>query len=231
MNEMVNLRLVTTVCCFAIVGVWHDAVAQSVPVLARAQQVSQHGVTWKFDREVPVGQFVNGDYYVVGPVKVVEIDPAPVDGTHPEPVTRAVDRAAEAVVTGCRRRRVLIGALQKSDVIDALVSWRAAEVTVIPVPAGVADIVGGCAGRIGAVQAPASQQIRFIGDLPVHVGLELDRVQCAVPDAHLVDQTIERSVSRMRTEVNAAPIAKCWMLSYLGSAPPVLSFPVSWPSR
>ncbi len=80
MNEMVNLRLVITLCCFAIVGVRHDAVAQSVPDLARARQVSQHGVTWKFDREVPVGQFVNGDFYVVGPVTVVEIDPAPVDG-------------------------------------------------------------------------------------------------------------------------------------------------------
>lgn len=80
MNEMANLCLVTTLCCFGIVGVRRDAVAQSPPDLGRARQVSQHGVTWKFDRDVPVGQFVNGDYYVVGPVTVVGIDPAPVDG-------------------------------------------------------------------------------------------------------------------------------------------------------
>jgi len=39
--------------------------------------VSQYGITWTFDKKVPVGQFVNGDYYVVGPVTVVAIDPKP----------------------------------------------------------------------------------------------------------------------------------------------------------
>ena len=28
--------------------------------------ISKDGVTWTFDRPMPVGQFVNGDYYVVG---------------------------------------------------------------------------------------------------------------------------------------------------------------------
>jgi hypothetical protein len=41
---------------------------------------SQHGITWTFDKPVPVGRFVNGDYYVVGPVTVVSITPAPVWG-------------------------------------------------------------------------------------------------------------------------------------------------------
>ncbi len=39
--------------------------------------ISKDGVTWTFDRPVPVGQFVNGDYYVVGRVTVTSIDPAP----------------------------------------------------------------------------------------------------------------------------------------------------------
>ena len=39
--------------------------------------VAQYGITWKFDKKVPVGTFVNGDYYVVGPVTVVEVAPAP----------------------------------------------------------------------------------------------------------------------------------------------------------
>ncbi len=37
--------------------------------------VSRHGITWTFDREVPVGRFVTGDFYVVGPVTVVKIEP------------------------------------------------------------------------------------------------------------------------------------------------------------
>jgi hypothetical protein len=43
----------------------------------RASQVSQYGITWKFDRDYPVGQFVNGDWWVVGPVTVVSVAPGP----------------------------------------------------------------------------------------------------------------------------------------------------------
>ncbi len=39
--------------------------------------VLQWGITWTFDKPARIGQFVNGDFYVVGPVAVIEIDPAP----------------------------------------------------------------------------------------------------------------------------------------------------------
>jgi len=39
--------------------------------------VSQYGITWTFAEPARVGQFVNGDYYVVGPVTITAIDPAP----------------------------------------------------------------------------------------------------------------------------------------------------------
>ena len=39
--------------------------------------VSDHGVTWTFDRAVPVGRFVTGEYYVVGGVTVTAVSPAP----------------------------------------------------------------------------------------------------------------------------------------------------------
>jgi hypothetical protein len=42
-----------------------------------ASSISKDGVTWTFSQAVPVGQFVNGDYYVVGPVTITAIDPAP----------------------------------------------------------------------------------------------------------------------------------------------------------
>lgn len=37
--------------------------------------IERHGVTWTFDREYPVGQFANGDWWVVGPVTITRIDP------------------------------------------------------------------------------------------------------------------------------------------------------------
>ena len=43
--------------------------------------VSQFGITWTFDRDHVVGQFANGDYWVVGPVKIVEIHPASVESS------------------------------------------------------------------------------------------------------------------------------------------------------
>jgi hypothetical protein len=49
--------------------------------LALQESVSQYGITWTFEKPVRVGQFVNGDYYVVGPVTVVAIDPKPLFGT------------------------------------------------------------------------------------------------------------------------------------------------------
>jgi hypothetical protein len=42
--------------------------------------VSQYGITWTFERPTRVGQFVNGDSYVVGPTTVVKIDPKPLYG-------------------------------------------------------------------------------------------------------------------------------------------------------
>ena len=40
--------------------------------------IRQFGITWTFDRDYPFGQFANGDYWVVGPARLVSIDPASV---------------------------------------------------------------------------------------------------------------------------------------------------------
>ena len=53
-----------------------------LPSLAAADlplqtSVTKDGITWTFDHAVPVGQFVNGDIYVVGTVTVTAITPAP----------------------------------------------------------------------------------------------------------------------------------------------------------
>ena len=44
------------------------------------ESVEQYGITWTFDKPFRVGQFITGDFYVVGPVTVVRIDPKPLFG-------------------------------------------------------------------------------------------------------------------------------------------------------
>lgn len=38
-----------------------------------ATEISQYGITWTFDKDYQTGQFCNGDYWVVGPVKITSI--------------------------------------------------------------------------------------------------------------------------------------------------------------
>ena len=60
-----------------VLAVALPAVAAETGKLESSKSVSQYGITWTFDKPTPVGQFVNGDYYVVGPVTVTAIDPKP----------------------------------------------------------------------------------------------------------------------------------------------------------
>ena len=54
--------------------------APELSALPLKDSVTQYGITWTFDKKVPVGQFINGDYYVVGPVTITAIDPKPLFG-------------------------------------------------------------------------------------------------------------------------------------------------------
>ncbi len=47
-----------------------------------ATQVSQHGITWTFSTNAQVGQFINGDWYVIGPVTVTSVSPSPTSSKH-----------------------------------------------------------------------------------------------------------------------------------------------------
>jgi hypothetical protein len=44
------------------------------------ESISQYGITWTFASPARAGQFVNGDWYVVGPVTLKAIDPRPLYG-------------------------------------------------------------------------------------------------------------------------------------------------------
>ena len=57
--------------------------APSVPkleALPLQESVSQYGITWTFERPAHVGQFINGDWYVVGPVTITALEPKPLYG-------------------------------------------------------------------------------------------------------------------------------------------------------
>jgi hypothetical protein len=51
------------------------------PLCAAVQQsqISQFGITWTLDKDYTVGQFANGDYWVVGPVTIVRIQPVSIE--------------------------------------------------------------------------------------------------------------------------------------------------------
>jgi len=54
------------------------------------ESISQYGITWTFAQQARVGQFVNGDWYVVGPATIKTIDPHPLYGS--EISNRQLDR-------------------------------------------------------------------------------------------------------------------------------------------
>ena len=56
--------------------------------LPQKGSLTQYGIIWTFEKPVRVGQFVGGDYYVIGPVTVTSISPKPLLG---EEVTDASD--------------------------------------------------------------------------------------------------------------------------------------------
>ncbi len=46
----------------------------------KASSLTQFGITWTFDQEYQVGTFANGDYWVLGPVKITKITPQSISG-------------------------------------------------------------------------------------------------------------------------------------------------------
>jgi len=49
------------------------------PEIQPVERLTQFGITWTFDKKYPAGQYANGDYWVVGPVKIISISPPSVD--------------------------------------------------------------------------------------------------------------------------------------------------------
>jgi hypothetical protein len=65
--------------CMAALLVLLSACAESGPTV-KTDTVTQYGITWKLSKPAEVGQFVTGDYYVVGDCEVASITPPPGNG-------------------------------------------------------------------------------------------------------------------------------------------------------
>lgn len=63
-------------------------------VMASVNAVSRHGITWNFNHPYQVGQFVNGDWWVVGPVTVASVVPAPGGGRNGSMINTPVNMQA-----------------------------------------------------------------------------------------------------------------------------------------
>ena len=57
-----------------------------------ARSITQYGIAWTFDKPCNVGRFVTGDWWVVGPVTVRSVEPAPEPGRGGSVVNPAAGR-------------------------------------------------------------------------------------------------------------------------------------------
>lgn len=70
---MSNYNILTGLIFFLT---YFSAFSQNVPVEYR-KEISQYGITWEFDKPMQTGQFITGDWWVIGPVTIVKITPSP----------------------------------------------------------------------------------------------------------------------------------------------------------
>ncbi len=73
-RKIIKLKIILT---FTIIIMFSIKVRTQV---TSQNSISQFGITWEFSESKPVGQFVNGDYYVVGPVIISNTTPIPSNG-------------------------------------------------------------------------------------------------------------------------------------------------------
>ncbi len=61
---------------FVFFLILHTTISGMQPTDFR-KQISQYGITWEFDKPMQTGQFITGDWWVIGPVTIIKITPAP----------------------------------------------------------------------------------------------------------------------------------------------------------
>lgn len=69
---MINtkIRTIWVFCIFLLI------MTISVSAETKLSQITQYGITWTFQQPVVAGKFITGDWWIVGPVKVICVSPA-----------------------------------------------------------------------------------------------------------------------------------------------------------
>ena len=70
------VRKTLLLICFLFLCFAQNPFAQPIKIENRSS-VSQYGITWTFDKPAKTGQFITGDWWVIGPVTIIKITPAP----------------------------------------------------------------------------------------------------------------------------------------------------------
>jgi hypothetical protein len=79
MNLKLRNSLSNITAKYILIAVLLVCIAQPSYAAVQLSRISQFGITWTFDRDYTAGQFANGDYWVVGPVTIVRIEPDSVE--------------------------------------------------------------------------------------------------------------------------------------------------------
>jgi hypothetical protein len=68
-EQMKFSRILRQLLRFALAATVMSLPAMAIPAeTVLKNTVTQHGITWTFDKPYPVGQYCNGDYFVLGPI-------------------------------------------------------------------------------------------------------------------------------------------------------------------
>ncbi len=96
---IIILGVLPGITAWSAPAVYSPAAAEELDQLPQLKTISQYGITRTFEKPVRVGQFVNGDYYVVGPLTVTNIDPRPLIGAE-VPESELVEAEKERIPSG-----------------------------------------------------------------------------------------------------------------------------------
>ncbi len=116
----------------AQVPIYTKSAPPPIPALADlplVSSISKDGITWMFQTPVRSGQFINGDYYVVGPVTITNITPPGTNGRNgtmknlrPNPSGSGFDSRIDAGRYAANLRVNLPVTLQPGDMLASSIS-------------------------------------------------------------------------------------------------------------
>jgi hypothetical protein len=78
-HRLCSIVLVLILQSFIILAAQTSLSGLKIISSATTTEISQYGITWTFNKPVEFGTFINGDYWIVGPVEVINISPQSIE--------------------------------------------------------------------------------------------------------------------------------------------------------